>query len=103
MPDIIEKYHFTLDHPSLKGHFPGNPVIPGVVILEKVLHTISQQQTSQTYKIVMAKFQQPLVPPATLTVHLSEKSENRFNFKARAEATVISTGIIEIKPESHDK
>jgi len=32
------------DHPSLPGHFPGNPVVPGVVILEEVLEAIRQTE-----------------------------------------------------------
>jgi len=32
--------HFTVspDHSALPGHFPGNPVVPGVVILDEIAH-----------------------------------------------------------------
>ncbi len=101
MPDIFANFDMPADHPSLKGHFPGNPVIPGVVIMEKVLRTISQAKPSDSYKIAMAKFLQPLIPPATLTVHISETAENKFNFKATSKTQIIASGIIEIKSESH--
>ncbi len=96
MTETIAKYPFTLDHPSLKGHFPGNPVIPGVVILNKVLESISAEKSLKTYRIVSAKFQNPLIPPAVMTVQITEQSANRYNYKAMAEETVISNGIIEI-------
>ncbi len=101
MPEMIVNYDIPVDHPSLKGHFPGNPVIPGVVIVEKVLRSFSQARPSNSYKIVMAKFLQPLIPPATLTVHISENTENRFKFKAISKPHIIASGIIEIKPDIH--
>ncbi len=101
MPDIIFNYDIPVDHPSLQGHFPGNPVIPGVVIIEKVLRSISQARPSNSYKIVMAKFLQPLIPPATLAVHIYENTENKFKFKATSKAHIIASGIIEIRPKIH--
>ena len=39
---------FTIpdDHPSLPGHFPGHPVVPGVVLLDRVLQAIEQVTAS---------------------------------------------------------
>ena len=33
---------FTIDpdHPCLPGHFPGRPVVPGVVVLDRVVEAL---------------------------------------------------------------
>ncbi|MEZ5592806.1 MAG: hypothetical protein R3F53_19725 [Gammaproteobacteria bacterium] len=30
------------EHPSLAGHFPSNPIVPGVVILDEVMQAVQQ-------------------------------------------------------------
>lgn len=32
-----EFFTVEADHPSLPGHFPGDPILPGVVVLDRVL------------------------------------------------------------------
>jgi 3-hydroxyacyl-[acyl-carrier-protein] dehydratase len=52
--------HFSIaaDHPALTGHFPGNPIVPGSIILERVL-TASPYHVQ---RLEFAKFQQILRP-----------------------------------------
>ena len=40
---MSEAIHFTvpLDHPAFAGHFPGKPILPGVVLLDVALQTIA--------------------------------------------------------------
>ena len=40
MPHSLEKL-FALDHPAARGHFPGNPIIPGAVLLDEVLQAVT--------------------------------------------------------------
>jgi len=34
------KVCFSADHPVAAGHFPGNPIIPGAMLLDEVLQAI---------------------------------------------------------------
>lgn len=33
---IMAKVHLNKDHPIFKGHFPGNPVMPGVCMIQMI-------------------------------------------------------------------
>ena len=45
------------DHPALPGHFPGDPIVPGVVLLNEVLSALPGRMD-----IAWAKFHGPLRP-----------------------------------------
>ena len=51
------------DHPSLPGHFPGRPVVPGVVLLDAALALIlAQRPGSGVVGVPSVKFTQPVRP-----------------------------------------
>jgi len=58
------------DHPSLPGHFPGAPVVPGVVVLAELLAQLPAP-TVGARRLAWVKFLRPLLPgqeaSATLT------------------------------------
>jgi 3-hydroxyacyl-[acyl-carrier-protein] dehydratase len=87
------------NHPTLPGHFPGAPLVPGVVILDEVLATLIEwRQDSQLTGIRMVKFLVPLQPEQVFTISLSVRNEHagEVNFCCRAEDRVIVEGQLEV-------
>lgn len=73
----VAKKNVTCNEPYFAGHFPGNPVMPGVLIIEALAQTgavaiLSQPQwkgkTAYFAGIDKAKFKQKVVPGDTLTL-----------------------------------
>lgn len=58
-------------HPALAGHFPGNPIVPGVVVLERVAAALRAWGGVRVEKLD-AKFVQPLQPGEVATIALDD-------------------------------
>jgi 3-hydroxymyristoyl/3-hydroxydecanoyl-(acyl carrier protein) dehydratase len=56
-------------HPALIGHFPGNPIVPGVVLLERVAAALRAWRGERIEKLD-AKFVQPLLPDEDAMIEL---------------------------------
>jgi 3-hydroxymyristoyl/3-hydroxydecanoyl-(acyl carrier protein) dehydratase len=57
------RFSIPPDHPSLPGHFPGRPLVPGVLLLERVLEAIEAAQGPlAAVRLPQVKFVQPLLP-----------------------------------------
>jgi 3-hydroxymyristoyl/3-hydroxydecanoyl-(acyl carrier protein) dehydratase len=58
------------DHPALAGHFPGMPVVPGVVLLDEALHAIGAALGADlsACRIASVKFLSPALPGQALEV-----------------------------------
>ncbi len=77
-------WHFAVppDHPSLAGHFPGRPVVPGVVLLDEVLSRLSGPPGGPV-RLVSAKFTALVLPGQEVAVDWSEKPGGRVDFACR--------------------
>ena len=89
----------TADHPSLPGHFPDAPLVPGVLILDEVRAALLDwQQDYQLRAIRTVKFLQPLKPGEQFTICFSanDYDPREINFCCRMEGRVIAEGQLEV-------
>jgi 3-hydroxymyristoyl/3-hydroxydecanoyl-(acyl carrier protein) dehydratase len=61
---IEARLSVSADHPSLPGHFPGQPVMPGVLLLERLIEAAQASIGSPLHVMGMpqVKFLAPLLP-----------------------------------------
>jgi 3-hydroxymyristoyl/3-hydroxydecanoyl-(acyl carrier protein) dehydratase len=81
------------DHPVLPGHFPGRPIVPGVVVLERVYAAIEAAHgpLGATY-LPQAKFVRPLSPDEQAQVVL-EGAAPRWRFRVLCDdGTLVASG-----------
>jgi 3-hydroxymyristoyl/3-hydroxydecanoyl-(acyl carrier protein) dehydratase len=59
----------TAEHPALNGHFPGAPILPGVVLLDEMVRALEADTGDGRghWRIGTAKFVRPVHAGETLT------------------------------------
>ncbi|MDQ2972219.1 MAG: hydroxymyristoyl-ACP dehydratase [Rhodanobacteraceae bacterium] len=98
MSDRIFSAPLRIDaaHPTLPGHFPGNPIVPGVVLLQRVAAALSQWRGARVVALD-AKFLAPLLPEQNAAIELREDA-HRVRFAVTRDDTVLARGVLEAAP-----
>jgi 3-hydroxyacyl-[acyl-carrier-protein] dehydratase len=89
----------TINEPQFLGHFPENPVMPGVLLIEGMAQTAGvlcllqmskreQRRAMYFLTIDKAKFRQPAVPGDTIKYHVDKITRRRNMWWYRGEAKV---------------
>jgi 3-hydroxyacyl-[acyl-carrier-protein] dehydratase len=89
----------TVNEPQFLGHFPGNPVFPGVLLIEGMAQTagalcvLAQMGGAgprQVYFLTIdkAKFRKPVVPGDTVEYHMTKIAQKKKMAWFRGEARV---------------
>jgi len=89
---------FTIDarHPALAGHFPGSPVLPGVVLLDETVRVIEQAQGGGTMRwtVGAAKFLKPVQPGETLTLEHEPLPNGSIRFAVSSGGRPVAAGVL---------
>jgi 3-hydroxymyristoyl/3-hydroxydecanoyl-(acyl carrier protein) dehydratase len=88
-------------HPSLPGHFPGQPVVPGVVLLAHVQAAIEAVHGPlPALRLPQAKFVRPLLPEEPAAIELEAIGDApgarrwRFRVLREADGALLASGEI---------
>jgi 3-hydroxyacyl-[acyl-carrier-protein] dehydratase len=97
--------NITFNEPHFLGHFPENPVMPGVLVIEGmaqtaavlVLRRLKAQDNRAMFLLTIdkAKFRKPAVPGDRLEIHVRKTANRRMMWWYRAEAKVGDTLVAE--------
>ena len=84
------------DHPAFEGHFPGHPVLPGVVLLAEALAAIeaASGRKPDAWSISSAKFLAPVAPGVRLTIVHEPLASGGIRFEIRSAQGVVANGTL---------
>ena len=86
------QFSIPSDHPSLPGHFPGRPIVPGVVLIDRVLDAIEASHGPLgALRLPQVKFAQPLLPDEIAQVELDGETP-RWRFRVLRGDTLLASG-----------
>jgi len=102
MSEHVMPLPIPADHPAYAGHFPGLPILPGVVLLDAALHALAVRQDKQdtAWQLKSVKFHSPVQPGESLTLQYAESPSGGLRFEIRCmdirgdQRSVASGGVV---------
>lgn len=92
----VGRFTIASDHPALAGHFPGRPVVPGVVLLDRVLTAIGGARDGRPLCLPVVKFVRPVLPGQIVEVSCSVPRDGRVAFRCAVLDSVVAHGSVSL-------
>jgi 3-hydroxyacyl-[acyl-carrier-protein] dehydratase len=103
-------FEIAADHPAFAGHFPGRPILPGVLLLDAaVYHLLEASRAAAPLqpeaiglpcRISAAKFLNPVSPGESLTISYTTSPSGSTRFEILAAHRKIAEGTLVPGPRS---
>jgi 3-hydroxyacyl-[acyl-carrier-protein] dehydratase len=84
------------EHPALAGHFPGAPILPGVLLLDEMVRAVEQDrsQPGTRWRIGAAKFVKPVRPGETLILEHEPLPNGSIRFHISSAGQPVAHGVL---------
>jgi len=78
-------------HPSLPGHFPGEPVVAGVIVLDRLAASLERSGHGALQRISSVKFRAPLLPDEVAELQISVTARH-VRFRVSRDGELLTSG-----------
>ncbi len=87
---------FAADHPTGAGHFPGNPIIPGALLLAEVLQRIEAAEGERfaSCNVKAAKFLHPVRPGESVEIEYARSTSGAIEFQCTVAGAKVLSGAV---------
>jgi len=84
------------DHPSFAGHFPGAPVLPGVVLLDEAIRALELAAGGEPrcWRVGAVKFLRAVGPGEPLTLAREQLAGGTIRFTILSGEQTVATGAL---------
>lgn len=84
------------DHPAFPGHFPGMPIVPGVVLLDEALHAIGAMTGTDfsACRISSVKFLSPAAPGEEVKLRYEILANGSIRFEIFSNERALASGSV---------
>ena len=96
MSELHHDSRVPADHPALAGHFPGRPIVPGVVLLELVIAALALPPTQRVAAVASAKFLQPLLPEQDFRISWQVQGQT-VRFRCATSEALLEQGVLSLQ------
>jgi len=95
------RQRLSAQHPAAQGHFPGNPVIPGALLLSEAVRLIEADLgvSLAPYRIRRAKFPSPARPGDEVLIEFSD-GLGSIKFECAVKGNTVLVGEVECSASS---
>lgn len=80
------------EHAALPGHFPDDPIVPAVVIIQAVVGRLDEETGARIDEVRQLRLQHPLLPGQPLTMSCESKAPWAWGVTLKAGDTVMAKG-----------
>lgn len=94
------EFQFPANHPCGAGHFPGNPIIPGALLLDEALARIAADLSihDAVWHVKSAKFPQPARPGDVVLASYTLSPGGEIRFECAVSGYKVLSGIARNQP-----
>ena len=91
------EHELTVDraHPALAGHFPGDPVVPGALLLAEVVACVERCAGTRVVRVARAKFPAVLAPAVIACIRVERERAGSYRAVCLAGGTTFLEATLE--------